>query len=413
MNQQPGAKGDATLNQERMNPADDTLRFAFDGEVIPTAPIHLSFPDRGDKSEPPMIIMNGTKHYMVTGTSVRGGLRRYAAKNILRKQRQQHNDGSIAFTSETARVLMIGGVKGSDDSAHLTPLQIQKIREKNPQLDVFGMGDPLMMRGTFLCGFMVSDEEVYRRIHFNAEAVEPATTLPIIRRSLLRDGSLSVGDIADPETMMDDAKANRRRSQIANAIKTWGRLDRKQSKREQLTTRDMTNLTEAKDILKRETGEDFKTVADAQHHLETVVIPAMRAAGQKDVSEQNLQSVSFIPAGTVLRHRMELHHTTRAGVGLFLWAWHDKYMFDPVIGGMAARGCGGYCTMRYLVRRQHGYDWVNDCTMIVEPDKGVTFENADNSELKACFQEWQSADIRKYSFDFEYLRKLIANGDAE
>jgi hypothetical protein len=69
--------------------------------------------------------------------------------------------------------------------------------------------------------------------------------------------------------------------------------------------------------------------------------------------------------------------------------------------------------MRYLVRRQHGYDWVNDCTMIVEPDKGVTFENADNSELKACFQEWQSADIRKYSFDFEYLRKLIANGDAE
>ena len=396
-----------------MPEVNQTLRFAFDGEVVPTAPIHLSFPDRGDKSEPPMIIMNGAKHYMVTGTSVRGGLRRQAAKNILNKQRKQRNDNRIAFTSETARVLMIGGVKGSDDSAHLTPQLIQRIREKNPQLDLFGMGDPLMMRGTLLCGFMVSDEEVFRRLYGNSEGIEPTTTLPIVRRSLLRDGSLELGDIADPETMMDDAKANRRRSQITTAIKQWTRLERKQAKKEQLTARELAAITEAKETLKRETEIDFETVADAQHHLDSVVLPAMRAAGQKDVSEQNLQSVSFIPAGMMLRHRMELYHSTRAAVGLFIWALHDKYVFNPVIGGMSARGCGGYCSSRYTVRRQNGYEWVNDCTLVIEPDVGVKFENDRNSELRKCYEEWDSANVNNYNFDFEYLRKLIANGDAE
>lgn len=402
------------MKLEVANTVSPTLRFMFEGEIMPSAPVHLSFPDRGDKSEPPTIIMNGTKHYMITGTSVRGGLRRYGAKNILRKQRQQHNDGTMAFTSETARVLMIGGVKGSDDSAHLTPVQIQKIREKNPQLDVFGMGDPLMMRGTFLCGFVVSDDEVHRRVAFgDREVIEPATTLPIVRRSLLRDGSLNLGDIADPETMMDDAKANRRRSQITNAIKVWNQKDRKKGRRETLTARDLSQITEAKEVLKRETDQTFETVADAQHYLDTVVLPAMRAAGQKDVSEQNLQSVSFIPAGTLMRHRMELHHTTRAGVGLFLWALHDKYVFEPTIGGMSARGCGGYLSSTYTVRRQEGYEWVNDCTLMVEPDHGISFENADNSELRKCFEEWDNADIRQYNFDFDYLRRLIVNGDAE
>jgi hypothetical protein len=230
---------------------------------------------------------------------------------------------------------------------------------------------------------------------------------------LLRDGSLDLGDIADPDTMMDDAKANRKRSQIATAIKQWSRLERKQAKKEQLTNRDLAAITDAQDTLKRETGLDFETAVDAQHHLDTVVLPAMRAAGQKDVSEQNLQSVSFIPAGTLLRHRMELHHTTRAGVGLFIWALHDKYVFNPIIGGMSARGCGGYCTSRYTVRRQDGYEWINDCTMIVEPDVGVKFENDRNSELRKCYEEWAAANVNNYNFDFEYLRKLISNGDAE
>ena len=389
----------------------EKLRFAFDGVAVPEAPIHLSFPDPRDKGEPSCIISHGTRRYMVTATTLRGGYRRYAAKNILAMRRRQENT-PVSFTSETARVLLIGGVKGSGDSAHLTPEQLQQIRTNNPLLDVFGMGDPVMFGGTLFMGFMISDQEIHTKAQYDKVTVDPETTLPIIRRSLLTDPTLSMSDISDPETMMGDAAANRRRSQITTAVKLWERLSRKQT-RNTLSTREAKQVADAKETIKRETDQEFETADEARHHLDTVVLVQMRAEGRKDVSEQNIQSTAFIPAGVQFSHKMELHNTTRPGVGLFLHAMHDKYCFNPIIGGLAARGCGGYPTFTYNVRRQEGYTWHNDCTLVIRPNTGLEFSNDRDSVLKQAFDEWESIDIKKYHFDYDYLKGIITNGGGD
>ena len=393
------------LAEELEHPAEERFRFLFEAtELTNRAPITISIPDR-DKTRAPSIYYYGEEHFLGTASSWRGGVRRYCAKNILAHQRKLNQKKSM--TRDTARLLTIGGVKGGAEARYLSPTEIVMVRDKNPQIDVFGAGDPCFIAGTFYCGLLISQDGVKTRSPRDTR-VDPLSTLPIVRRAMLNDDTFRADDLSDPESLIKDAAANRKRSQINNLLEDWRKMERR-TKGRQPSQADTRALDEIKTKLADLAERPFTTADEAETYLEAFK-NQMLAEGGRDVSEANLQQTPIIPPGTKFTHSMELNRTTRAGVGLFLNGWHDKYCFNPVFGGQAARGCGGYLSSTYKVKRQVGYDWVTDCVIKVEPNEGIDFSDK-NSVLYACFKEWQSVNIADYQFDFEALQQIIGNGE--
>jgi hypothetical protein len=139
----------------------------------------------------------------------------------------------------------------------------------------------------------------------------------------------------------------------------------------------------------------------------------MKEGGHSDVSDANLQSTGVIPAGVTFDHKFALPNITRAGAGLLLTAWHHKMILNPVIGGLAARGCGGYITSIYKVQRRVGFTWVDDCTMTSAPDVGLTFSDDRQSEVRRVIDEWAATNASQFDFSYEALLKVIRGSDTK
>lgn len=384
-------------------------RFLFKGEsIISTAPLHISYPSpRNDKSMPSYVIVGNQPYYAYMASAPRAGIRRQAAKHVVGRLRKF--DPNAALTAEDARLLMIGGVKDSGtQGGYPTPQQLEMIRKRFPILDMFGMGDPLMFGGTLYMGIMTSVEAIaLTHAAYGKPIVDPGTTIPIVRRALIQDPTI-INFISDPDTLQEDATANRQRSQIKTAIDTWKKIARK---RGNLLTRDNTAMVEARQLLASESGQTFAAVEAAEVWFDQYK-QDMQSGGRKTVSEQNIQSTAFIPAQTSFNHIFEFHYSTAAAIGLFMAAWHDKYLFDPSIGGLVARGCGGYLNMRYAVSRQlDDGSLVDDCVIEIKPNIGIKFVSNKNSLLRELWDAWMTGDIRDYAYDFKSLMKIIAGDD--
>lgn len=374
----------------------DRLRLRFEAtHLMNRLPISITLPDR--KGEPPFHMAGGDKHYIVRAATPRGTVRRHATKVIAMRRLRSHNrsnDTDVRFDSQTARLLMIGGVKGEGKAPQLSPQQYEQIRETNPLLELFGMGDPAFMSGVIYMSHM--------------ESVEPFTDpeyLNIIRRGLHNDMSIP---ISDPETIEEYSRYNRMRSRLTDAEKLLGPLERNKTKLDERRRKNYDNILAS---LNEEFGQQFKNHEDVEKYLAKVK-EEMDEKGHATVSEQNLQGIYVLPGRTEMNHRMDLMWVSRFGCGLFIDALHSKWMYDPFIGGLPARGCGGLIDATYDVSRLEDQRWVKDCTMSLKPDEGVIFSNDENSVVKACFEEWLEADIGRFDFSFNKLRQIIESGSA-
>jgi hypothetical protein len=370
-------------------------------------PFATSYPDL-PKGDVPYINVGDSLHYMITATSFKGALRRAATMVCIQEQRKLNPQ--YKMDSDTARLSLLGGVKGSGASAHPNPRILESVRAKNPLMELHGSGAPAMTSGCAMFGLMISTTAIHGSLNNYGKVVfDNDTRLPIIRRSLLNDSSIDVAnDISDPAKLMDDAEQNRRRSTARREIDIWRRLEAKQNRTEPLTKREITTLANAKISLKAELGVDFVTIEDAQAAYEAFT-SSMTASGTSDVSEANLHSFVFVPPDTVWRHMFELNHPSPTALGLFLESWNHKTTLNPYIGGNIARGCGGYLEGTYIVKRQEeDGEWIQDCVISVKPNEGISLMNESNSSIvRSGWDAWRSVDITKFVFDYKEIRRIL------
>jgi hypothetical protein len=380
---------------EELNKMVEKHRLRLTSEsIVNAAPIVESFPGPRRTGEPPLIVVGDEKHYMYTASAFRGKTRRRVFKNIVTKMRKIRPE--VRFSSADVRLMMIGGVKASGRSDHLSPIKTEQVRELRPDLEIYGMNDPTFLGGCLLAGMMVSVAPI------RTDRVDPDSTIPIIRRSLLNDAMLHDVPLSDDGSMQELSELNHQRSKVEAAIKVLARLERKERNARDDRVREQVLAT-----LMEIAGRPIASADEAEHFL-LEMREKMKQDGFSDVSEANIQTAATIPAGTPMRHLVHLHQISTLGAGLFLWGLHDAWCFDPMVGGMSARGAGGYLTMVYNVDRQEGYNWVHDCKIQVEPDLGVKFmSNHNNSLLQSAFEEWRKVDITKYDFSFDSLKTFI------
>lgn len=371
-------------------------------------PFATSYPDL-TKGDVPYVNVGDQICYMITGTMFKGGLRRAAAKVCIAALRRI--DAEYKMDVDTARLSMIGGIKGSGSAAHPNPKILEEVRRKNPIMELHGSGAPAMTAGCGMFGLMYSTTAVkgelnnYGKINFDR-----STRLPVIRRSLLNDPSVNVmTDIANPEKMMGDADMNRRRSRAAKDIDNWRKLEGKLGRGETLQKREINLLANAKTALAVEFGQECTTLADAEIAY-AAFTKGMTESGTADVSEANLHSFVFVPPDTVWKHMFELHHPSETAIGLFMESWHHKTCFSPFIGGNVARGCGGYMEGTYTVRRQEGTEWITDCLITVRPDYGVSVASVSNSGpsvVQQAWDKWKDVDISQFVFDYKAIQSIL------
>lgn len=389
------------------------MRIKFESNDIRNRlPYATSYPDL-PKGDVPCINLGDNYHYMITGTSTKGGMRRSAAKVIMAAMRKVNPD--YKMDSDTARLAMIGGVKGSGEAAHPNPKILQEVRRRNPLLELHGSGAPAMTSGCGIFGIMISQTTIHGdATHFGKVVFDKATRLPVIRRSLLNDPSISItDDISDPDKMMDDADLNRRRSKANKAIEVWKKMNNKSRRGDSLQKREQTALDNAKVELESEFKTTFETPEQAEAAYADM-IKTMTASGTSDVSEANLHSFVFVPPDTVWNHKMELMHPSKIAIGLFMEAWNHKTRFHPYIGGNSARGCGGFLEGTYTVQRQEGdLEWIDDCIVSVTPDRGLGLSQLSNSSpsvIKEAWDEWKQFDITQCEFDFKEIDRILREG---
>lgn len=366
-----------------------------------TEPTAISFPHPRKPGEPPLIMCGGSPHYMITASSFRGKLRRWGMKRVINMM--QAVDPDCRITSADLRSMVLGGVKGSGKTDYLTPEQAVEVRRRRPDIEVFGINDPTFMEGCLDVGMFTSSDPA-PNIH------APETSFPIVRRTLLTDPILKdIGHlITDLDSMNTLRESNRKRSQLTDALEKVRRLSRKKT----LGQREKNEHDLLMKKIATLIGKEEATPEEAESFLETFR-QTMRAEGQSDVSEANIQTVYAIPPGTEMRQHIHLNWVSNMGMGYFLNCWDDAWKFDPAIGGLAARGAGGYLHATYRVDRQNADgDWIEDCGLSVVPDIGVTFtgsnEDIQNSQALTAFEAWQNADISQYDFSFEALKNYIS-----
>lgn len=376
-------------------PTLDTVHLKFEGTGVNDAQISISSPDQ-PRGEPPIVISHGLKKYKVSASTLRGRLRRQVAVEIWEKLRA--SDPDFKYTVDEARLAISGGVKGSDASVHLSPRQAETIRAMRPDLDTFGMSDPVFFGGRLNMGHMISQQQA---LYENGKPA-PSTILPIVRRALVNDSLVTPDFVSNPERLTEYAAMNRDRSKLEMAIKSLRRLETRASR----TEKEDATYTATLQEVSREIGIPFANSSEVEGYLSQFKT-TMREGGHSDVSDANLQSIAVIPAGVIFDHKFYLPNITRAGAGLFLTAWHNNMIANPVIGGLAARGCGGYITATYKVQRRVGGEWQDDCTVTSTPDVGFTYSNDANSEMRRLIDEWGSADNRRFQFSYAALLNVI------
>lgn len=373
----------------------EKYRFRFTSEyIVNAAPIVESFPAPRRAGDPPLTVIGDEKHFLVTASALRGMTRRRVFKNIVNKLRRVNPN--IKFNSADVRLMLIGGVKSSGRSEHLNPQKTARVRQMRPDLEIYGMNDPTFLGGCFECGMIVSI------LPMRTDRLDPDATIPIIRRTLLNDRILDDVELSDSGAMDELSQLNHVRSKVENALKKLARIERKER-----SAKDQREYEQALAAINEFTETPVANAEEATIFLNAMK-EKMKQEGFSDVSEANLQLAATIPAGTQMRHLFHLNQISLRGAGLFLSGWHDAWCFDPAIGGMAARGAGGYITFVYTVERQEGYDWVPDCTVRIEPDVGVTFSNDRHSVLRLAFEEWAKVDITQYDFTFAALKAFVA-----
>jgi hypothetical protein len=373
--------------------------FFVSDNMTNTVPFHLSKNNR-DKADPPSTTFFGEERYDVSSTTTRAGIRRHGLRDAVNKRRK--TSPKYQIDSETLRIFGIGGVKGKDASIVPTPQQIQTVREKAPLLEVFGMGDPFMFGGTLFMGAMISKNAVVRG---KDGKPDPMTTIPFVRRSLLTDNTFSLDEISDPQTMKDQAIFNRKRSQIEQAIDTWRKAETNKRKAAPVMARE---IDKQKVILLQETGKEFRTPDDAKTELDRIEAEGT-ALGFKTVSELMPLVIAVAPAGTPFDHRIVLNNTSLIGIGAFMSAWSNKNLFDPIMGGNAARGAGGLFRGSYdvFVQDDDG-KMIPDCRIHINPYEPITIDNVVGDILTTAMKAWAEADITEYCYTFKDLMKLIS-----
>jgi hypothetical protein len=365
--------------------------------IVCAAPVVMSYPQPRRPGEAPVMEFGGQKHYMISSSSFRGKIRRYVFKNIFNKLRAVNPE--ISFSSADARLMVLGGVKGSGKTDHLSPQKALEVRRRRPDLEIFGGNDPSFISGCLQSGMTMSVQPA-------PERVDPDTTIPIVRRTLLTDSILSEVKISDAGSMDELQELNQQRAKLTDAINKLKRLERKAR-----TPREQRDFEGHWALVSGMMGRPVTDIGEAEQFLSNMR-ESMKAEGHSDVSERNVQFAPTIPGGSELQQVMYLNYISELGAGLFLWGWHDAYVFDPTIGGLASRGAGGYLTSVYAVERQEGYNWVPDCTLRVEPDVGLSFhagvQPLEQSKLKQSFDAWRDVDISGYDFTFNGLKAFIA-----
>lgn len=369
-------------------------RFHFKSEsIIPAAPIVESFPAPRKTGDAPLITFGNERYYLYTASAFRGKTRRRVFKNIANKLQAVRPE--FRFSSADMRLMVIGGVKSSGRSEHLAPAKSEQVRKLRPDLEIYGMNDPTFMGGCLAAGLTTS-------IAPAPERADSDSTIPIIRRSLLTDRILQDIELSDKGSMEELSGLNHQRSKVEEAIKRLSRLERKGER----SSREDRDYTQALATVSEVAGYQITTVDEAEVFIKQMK-DRMKEEGHSDVSEANIQTAFPIPGQTPMRNEMYLNQISMEGAGLFLWGWHDAWCFDPAIGGMSARGAGGYLTSVYTVERQEGYEWIADCTLRIVPDTGIEFIGATGSNLLEAFELWRDIDITQYDFTFNALKTFI------
>ena len=372
-----------------------TVHLKFQGTGVNDAQISISSPDQ-PRNEPPMTISYGVRKYKVASSTLRGRWRRQIAVEVYDKLREI--DPNFKYTVDEARLAISGGVKGSDASVHLNPRQTETIRAMRPDLDALGMSDPVFFGGRLNMGHMISQQPA---LYENGKPA-PSTILPIVRRALVNDTLVTTDFVSDLEKLTEYAAMNRERSKLEATIKTLRRLEGRATR----TPKEEATYRTTLDELGAEIGIPFANAGEVDGYLSQFKT-TMREGGHSDVSDANLQSIAVIPAGVIFDHKFYLPNITRAGAGLLLTEWHNNMIINPVIGGLAARGCGGYITATYKVQRRVDLTWIDDCTVTSTPDTGLTFTNDSDSEVRRLLDEWEGVDIRQFEFAYGALLKVI------
>jgi hypothetical protein len=363
-------------------------RFLFESlEIVNNNPVSLSFQNKDGKI-PPTIQQSGKEVYMITASSLRGGLRRRVFLNhYFRVAKAQPG---FQVSSEDYRLFCLGGVRGSGAAPQPNPLVVQEVRQRFPLLSIFGFNTPFFMAGHLAMGIMTSEQPVTKY-----------ETLPIIRRSMLTDRSVPPQSINDWGRADADQQANRYRSQAERVLKD---MERQAKRRGGDVSKLLTAASE-------QFGQQFADV-EAFKAFVSEIKTKMVSAGQADVSEANLQEVGIIPPGESMRHMIDLGQAaglSSMAVGMFLAGWHDKYKIDPVTGGLASRGCGGYLRASYVVKRYNAdkEEYEPDCTLTQVPYEGIRIEG-NHATLKDCWNEWIEADPMQFSLSWADLRDFVA-----
>lgn len=364
-------------------------RFLFESSsIVNNSPVSLSFQNK-DSKIPPTIQQGGKEVYMITASSVRGALRRRVFFNHFFRVAKM-NPG-FQVSSEDYRLFTLGGVRGSGAAPQPNPLIVEEVRQRFPLLSVFGFNTPFFMGGHLAMGMMTGEQPVLKY-----------ETLPIIRRSMLTDRSLPPQTINDWDRANADQQANRLRSQ---ADRTMKEMERQAKRRGGDVTKLLASASE-------QFGQPFADVESFKTFVAELKAK-MVSAGQADVSEANLQEAGIIPPGQSMRHMIDLGQAaglSPVAIGMFLAGWHDRYKIDPVTGGLASRGCGGYLQGQYTVKRYNPEteQYEADCTLVQIPYEGIRIEG-NHSRLADCWQEWDESDPMQYSLAWTDLRDFVDN----
>ena len=376
--------------------------FSFEGEAINGRQVSVTLPNDQNGV---VSYWGNAEYWNIRSASLRGNWRHACSEQVLRRLREA--DAGYKISTATARLLALGGVKSSGASKLMTPIQIDRAKAQNPQIEMLGCNDPAFFSGALYCGHMRSEEPIDRD-RSNARAY----FLQVVRRPLSH-GPFTVHDLSDPESIAEFSEANRFRSQLDGFAKQTRRLEAQLARKPDPKLQRQLETAYAE--LKKLTKRTFTSAIEVQEFLDEELI-SMRAAGHSTVSEQTIPTgQEVIPSGTRMTHSLHIIGASSIACGLLIDGMSARSFRRPFIGGRAASGCGGYITYTYKVKRLEGDERIDDCTIELVPEHHVKFHDAEHSVLKKSYDEWRNCDINRFDFTYEGLQQIAsgANGAAQ
>lgn len=378
--------------------------FWFQGRAVNSRQVAISLPN--DQNG---VVMNwgNAEHWNIRGATIRGGWRHSCSHLVL--ERCKTHDDSFKMSTDTARLLALGGVKSSGSSKLMTPLQIERAKRMNPLIEIFGCNEPAFFAGHSYVAHMLSEDPIDR-------SRNNRYNLQVVRRPLPHSG-FNLADLSDPERIAEFGEANRFRSQLETMSKRIVSLESRLSRKaDEKLKKDLEGVYAE---LEKLTGKKFTSSGEVREFVQQS-LQDMRDKGHSTVSEQTIPvGQDVIPIGTSMLHTVHVIGASNVGCGLLIDGISRKMFRNPIIGGRAASGCGGWVTTEYTVKRIDrvplGNDkwidqWVDDCSLVLTPEQHVEFHDAAHSKLKACHEEWLDCDISRFDFSYEALQR-IANGN--